>query len=385
MLSELQINQFTKIILVATICSGLIGSSSLSVASAATSQVISGDTQNYREYQGFAPTMQPWEAGMVTNPMPGVFEWWYFQGQFTDGSKTQINFVTKPELDSGGPLQPSVVIGITSPNNTHLGASTNVDTTQFNAAHNTLNVTMGKSWARGDLNTINVHVAPQNGVGADLVFKSAAPPTRFGGSGMWYLDPSLTRISATNDPMPFAKVQGNLTYGGQTHKVEGTGYFDKQWGTVTLNQAYDGWYWSTGHYGNYTIDTLVWNGSAEYNHQQTQDIYLAKGNGPSKALVESMQGVNAYKSGKSIAAPGGVHTYPEVLTLQWKKGTNSATLTLTNPEVVVSRNPNTNTNASMYGYPQYLRLQGTGTLNVLWEGSNETASAPAVWEVFYTH
>jgi hypothetical protein len=154
---------------------------------------------------------------------------------------------------------------------------------------------------------------------------------------------------------------------------------------VSFNQAYDGWYWSTGYYGNYTIDTLVWNGSAEYNHQQTQDIYLAKGNGPSKALVESMQGVNAYKSGKSIAAPGGVHTYPEVLTLQWKKGTNSATLTLTNPEVVVSRNPTTNTNASMYGYPQYLRLQGTGTLNVLWDGSNETASAPAVWEVFYTH
>ena len=176
-----------------------------------------------------------------------------------------------------------------------------------------------------------------------------------------------------------------MTYGGQTVKVNGTGYFDKQWGTVNLAQGYDGWYWSTGHYGNYTIDTLVWNGSAEYNHQQTQDIYLAKGNGPSKVLVESMQGVNAHTSGKSIPAPGGVNTYPEVLTLQWKNGTNSATLTLTDPEVVVSRNPNTNTNASMYGYPQYLRLQGTGTLNVLWDGSNETASAPAIWEVFYTH
>jgi CrtC N-terminal lipocalin domain len=365
LLTDLQINHLTKIILVAIVCSGLIGSSSLTIAKAATGQVISGDTENFRKYQGFAPKMEPWEAGMVTNPMPGAFEWWYFQGQFTDGSKTQINFASKPYLDSGGPLQPSVTIGITTPNNTHLGGLWNVDSRQFNAAHNTLNLTFGKNWARGDLDTFKVHVAPtQNGIGADLVFKSAAPPTRFGGSGMWYLDPSLTRISATNDPMPFAKIEGNLTYGGETHKVQGTGYFDKQWGTVELTQAYDGWYWSTGHYGNYTIDTLVWAGSAEYNNQQTQDIYLAKGNGPSEVLVESMQNVNAYTSGKNITAPGGVHTYPEVLTLQWKNGTNSATLTLTDPEVVVSKAGTININATMYGYPQYLRLQGTGTLNV---------------------
>ena len=71
---------------------------------------------------------------------------------------------------------------------------------------------------------------------------------------MWYFDSSLTRFSATNDPMPFAKVHGNLTYDGQSHEVNGTGYIDKQWGNVNWNQDYDGWYWSTGHYGNHTID-----------------------------------------------------------------------------------------------------------------------------------
>jgi hypothetical protein len=314
---------------------------------------------------------------MVTNPMPGTFEWWYFQGQFTDGSK--------PQIDNGGPLQPYYDISITTPNNTHLSAPTKVDTSQFNSARNTLNLTMGNTWVRGDLDTINMHIAPHDGIGADLVFTSAAPPTRFGGSGMWYLDPSLTKISATNDPMPFAKVEGNLTYDGQTVEVNGTGYFDKQWGTADLAQAYDGWYWSTGHYGNYTIDALVWNGSAQYEHQQTQDIYLAKGNGPSRVLVESMQDVNASTSGKIFTAPGGVHTYPEVLTLQWKKGTNSATLTLTDPSIAVSKSGTINTNATIYGYDQYLRMQGTATLNVLWDGSNETASAPAIWEIFYTN
>ena len=34
------------------------------------------------------------------------------------------------------------------------------------------------------------------------------------------------------------------------------------------------------------------------------DTYLAKGDGPSKVLVETMQGVTAHASGKNITAPG---------------------------------------------------------------------------------
>jgi hypothetical protein len=46
-----------KIMLVAIICSILIGGSSLAIATAATGHVISGDTENYRNYEGFAPKM----------------------------------------------------------------------------------------------------------------------------------------------------------------------------------------------------------------------------------------------------------------------------------------------------------------------------------------
>jgi predicted secreted hydrolase len=379
----------TKIVLVTLLLSGLISLSSypsIANATATTNQVIAGDTQKSRIFEGLAPTYQPSDAGMHINPMPGAMEWWYFQGKLNDNSTTQITLLTKPWMDSNGGLQPYATIAITTPNGTHLAGENKVQTNQFNAARNTLNVTMGDTWARGDLNTVKLHFATTvNGLGADLVFQSAAPATRFGGSGIWYFDPSLTQISATNDPMPFAKVKGNLTYGGQTHSVEGTGYLDKQWGTVNWNTDYDGWYWSTGHYGNYTVDMFVLTTSAAYNHQQTVDAYLAKGNGPSKVLVETMHGVTAHISGKNITAPGGVHTYPEILTLQWKNGTNSATLTLTNPSVVSAVSPIVNTNATMLGYPEYIRLQGTGTLNVQWEGSNETASAPAIYEDYYAH
>jgi hypothetical protein len=125
--------------------------------------------------------------------------------------------------------------------------------------------------------------------------------------------------------------------------------------------------------------------SAAFNHQPSNDIYLAKGNGPSKVLVETMHSVTAHASGGNITLPGGVHTYPKILSLQWKNGSNSVTLTLTKPSIVSTLNPVVNTNATIYGYPQYTRLQGTGTLNVQWAGSNETASAPAILEVTYTH
>ena len=87
-----------------------------------------------------------------------------------------------------------------------------------------MNITMGDTWARGDLNTVKMHFAPtQNGVGADLSFRRCRSTHKIWRP--WYVvfRPIADTISATNDPMPFAKIHGNLTYGGQSHSVKGTG------------------------------------------------------------------------------------------------------------------------------------------------------------------
>ena len=39
--------------------------------------------------------------------------------------------------------------------------------------------------------------------------------------------------------------------------------------------------------------------SAPYNHEKSVDAYLAKGDGPSKVLVETMHGVTATHQGKT--------------------------------------------------------------------------------------
>ena len=167
----------TKMVLIAVLLSGLVSLSSYTFTANATTttttnHVITGDTQKYRIFEGQAPTMQPSDAGMQTNPMPGTFEWWYLQGQFTDGSKMQITYEVKPWMDNNGPLQPYIGLSITTPNSTHLFGQAKVDVSQFNAARNTMNVTMGDNSVRGDLNTVKMHFATtKNGVGADLSFR----------------------------------------------------------------------------------------------------------------------------------------------------------------------------------------------------------------------
>ena len=64
-----------------------------------------------------------------------------------------------------------------SPNGTHFAGVVKVDVSQFNAPRNTMNITMGDTWARGDLNTVKLHFATtNNGVGAGLVFENAVQP-----------------------------------------------------------------------------------------------------------------------------------------------------------------------------------------------------------------
>ena len=173
--------------IVAILSIGLINILLYSAAAGASTpqtRVIVGDTRQYMEYEDLAPTMQPWENGLRTNPMPGTFEWWYFQGTFDDGSHAEITFLVKPRMNNSGPLDPYVGFSLTTPNGTVHRDQIHVSTDKFFSARNTLNVTMANNWVRGDLKTINLHTESPKGFGADLVFNSAAPPGRFDGAGL---------------------------------------------------------------------------------------------------------------------------------------------------------------------------------------------------------
>jgi hypothetical protein len=93
-----------------------------------------------------------------------------------------------------------------------------------------------------------------------------------------YFDPSLTQYLGWLIALPSANVQGNLTYGGQTFQVEGSGYHDHNWGTFDYNKVLDRWYWTRPDFGNYTLDAAVSIASGLYGYQPFTAFYLAKGN-----------------------------------------------------------------------------------------------------------
>jgi len=80
----------------------------------------------------------------------------------------------------------------------------------------------------------------------------------------------------------------------------------------------DRWFWKTGVFGNYALDTAVQVASSYYNNQQLQTLYLAKGN---HVLINDMNHLNVHGTG-NVTAPGG-HDYPEAINFHWQNGTHS--------------------------------------------------------------
>ena len=346
-----------------------------------TTNVIPGDSSKFVQRENLMQTPQPSEDGMRIDPMPNTFEFWYFQGIFSDGSHAEITFFPKPWMDNSGPLDPYLVVSVTNPKGPVFIDAVHLSTDQFSATRNQANITLGNNWLRGDLKTYHVHFQTPRGLDGDLVFNREAPSARGGGgSGIVYFDPSLTKYIGWFIPLPSAKVEGTLTYNGQTHNVHGEGYHDHNWGTVNVNQVLDRWFWTTGHFGNYTLSAALMVTASYYNHQQLPTFFLAKGN---QVLINEMNHLTVHGLG-NLTAPGG-HDYPKTMKFHWQNGTDTVDLAFTNPKIVLDGSPVVRTNATIFGNPEYVRLSGNGTLNVNIAGKNETSSAPIMLEVSYTH
>jgi hypothetical protein len=313
--------------------------------------------------------------------MIGTYEWWYYQLQATDGTSAQFIFYTKPWFETPLPFDPLVTMNIVSPNGTKFGDLTYFNTNDFSASRNLNNVTIGKNWVHGDLNTYQLHVEmPKQGLGANLVFTRDAPGWQAGNT-KWYFDKSLTQYWAWFPAVPSAKVQGTLTYNGQVHKVQGAGYHDHQWGTVDMNKYLNNWYWGQGHLGNYTVVFFPFVASSDYNYQQLPILYLAKGN---NLLVGATSHMTWKALDNQTYAPLD-RTYPGVLELHYKNGTDTANLSVTNPKVLFAANNIFVSNATTLGSPQYMRFNGTGHLSVNMNGKNDTATGPMTYEENFAH
>lgn len=63
---------------------------------------LGGKETDYKKLN-ISPEPHPSEDGMHLSGREGTFEWWYFDSEFEDGTKTTIVFYTKNRFDADGP------------------------------------------------------------------------------------------------------------------------------------------------------------------------------------------------------------------------------------------------------------------------------------------
>ena len=212
------------------------------------------------------------EDGRRVALVDSTFEWWYFDTIMDDGSTCVVNFLSKrPFLP--GPTAPILQFNIGTPSGKYLQSEASLPASTYSAATDHCDVTMGKSWVKGDLHTYTIHaegVAEGSGtpMQADLTLRRVVPGWRSG--------PFLTPAEAATlwlgeqVVIPSGTVEGTLTYDGVTHKVRGSCYHDHQWGgagaghaAATPQLALKYWYWGRVQAGDHAVDVAQVYGSVD--------------------------------------------------------------------------------------------------------------------------
>ena len=196
---------------------------------------------------GISQEIRVSEDGRRTESRPENFEWWYFDGLLDDGSVVVIWFGDNWFY---GTHKRAISIEVTAPGGQPQRIMKTFDEPGA-FARDRADVRIGPHRFEGDLKTYSIHVdaAQFDGMGCDLVLRRRVASYRPGTGHMMAGD----RFFAWFVAVPEGAVSGDLTIGGVTRKVSGSGYHDHNWGNVSPRDLFEGWWWGRGHSGGNTM------------------------------------------------------------------------------------------------------------------------------------
>ena len=294
--------------------------------------VILGTGPDFLDREGLTTSIATWEDGQRIGTAPGLFEWWYFDAHFDDGSTAVIVFSTKPLVSPGDPLRPNVALTITRPNGGRKVSQLPIyPAEQFSASAQTCDVRIGPSWIKqqnpeGACWTYAVH-AEATGLAADLTFTGLVPPWR-PGAGKSYFG-NTDHYFAWLPSIPYGTVEGTLTYAGQTQRVKGTGYHDHNWGNINLSKVLDHWYWGRAHLGEYTLIFVEQIAAKAYGFARIPVFLLAKGD---QVIADDAQFLTMQARDLTQHPQG--RQYPREVDFVWQKDGDSVHLSLRQPHII---------------------------------------------------
>ncbi len=284
-------------------------------------EVLSSYTAEDLRNEGLAVVPEVWEDGLRTDAVPGVFEWWYFDAHFDDGSTAVIVFYTKSMLDRQVKLLPSVSITITRPDGKKLTAFKFYPPEDFKASKETCDVRINRQWVKGDLASYALHVDADE-LGADLQMQAVVPAWR-PGAGKNYYDPERRNYFAWLAAVPYGTLSGNLRYDGVDHPVKGTFYHDHNWGNVGIEKMLSHWYWGRAHVDEYTLIFVEMTAARQFGYQKLPVFMLAKGSeiliGDGRPLKLETMDITRHAGGRE---------YPRAVRFDWRNEQGAVTIHL---------------------------------------------------------
>lgn len=342
------------------------------------------------DYQRLGITKKPatWEDGMRTNGQAGTFEWWYFDAEYTDGSKVVVVFYTKDGFDIKGEACPSIRFELTLPDGgsiTKLLSEKKGST--IRASKEKCDVKIDRSSVQYSNGQYLIHFVDDE-IDYRCTMKSILPMWR-PKTGYMYFGEKQEDFFAWFVAQPSAKLEAVLTLNGERRELVGNGYHDHNWGNVEMNKVINHWYWCRANVGPYTVISCDIIAEKKYGYKRSPIIMIAKDG----EILEDQEEHTKIERKDTINHPFTKKIMDNKLKFTQSSGQN------TSYQIEYHRKDDLVASSLLAGMklslplkiaikvlkinPTYVRCIGTVTLTVNKNGEEEVYEQEALWEQMF--
>ena len=233
------------------------------------------DDAHYRNMGLTRGVVEVWEDGRRTDGSKGTYEWWYSDAHFPDGTVMVIIFFSKSPIECDGPIKPQATIEITLPDGTKYTDLVSASVEESHYATDLCDVRIGSSRITGDLKHYDI-VFDGREIQARMLLDGTLPAWRSQTGSIFFGD-NEEHYFAWLPAIPEGRAVADVTVGGQTLHLEGSGYHDHNWGNIIMLKLMHHWYWGRAKIGDYKVISAWITGEKKYGYKDFDVFMLAKG------------------------------------------------------------------------------------------------------------
>jgi hypothetical protein len=232
---------------------------------------------NKEDFKRIGITNEPaiWEDGMRTHGREGTYEWWYFDAEYTDGTKIVVVFYTKYQFDLKGEACPTIRFDLTLPDGRSVTKLISEEKgSTIRASKEKCDVKIDRSSIKYSEGNYLIHFVDDS-IDYRCTMKSTVPMWR-PKTGHWLFGKEQKDFFAWFVAQPSADLEAVLTMDGERRELTGNGYHDHNWGNAEMNRIMNHWYWCRANIGPYTVITCDIISEKKYNYTRLPVIMIAK-------------------------------------------------------------------------------------------------------------